>query len=323
MSESILITGGAGFIGSHLADRLLAAGHRVRGFDNLTEQVHGGDGRPDYLDEEVELVVGDMRDPEAVRAALDGVDAVVHLAARVGVGQSMCEIANYTAENSAGTAIATDGSAPYTATWDTTSLASGGYEVRAVATDGAGNAANGHAVTVTVDSSAPTVTLADPGSPLHGAVTLTAIAGASARSVAFEVSRAGAASWRTIGTDTSTPWSTSFDTRTVRDGVYDLRAVASDAFGNTRASVRAGIRIDNTAPSLASSTPSEGATVASASSIELVASEALASVTGVTLNGAQLMPRKPGPSLGPPTVTNGGISRSWRCSIVSCAITAP
>src|SRR5436305_11153330 len=89
MTESILITGGAGFIGSHLADRLLAAGHRVRAFDNLTPQVHGTSARPEYLADDVELVVGDMRDPDAVRAALEGVDAVVHLAARVGVGQSM------------------------------------------------------------------------------------------------------------------------------------------------------------------------------------------------------------------------------------------
>jgi dTDP-L-rhamnose 4-epimerase len=103
--ESILITGGAGFIGSHLADRLLQQGHRVRALDNLTPQVHGDGGRPDYLADDVELVVGDIRDRAAVRAALDDVDSVVHLAARVGVGQSMYELATYTAENSAGTAV--------------------------------------------------------------------------------------------------------------------------------------------------------------------------------------------------------------------------
>jgi dTDP-L-rhamnose 4-epimerase len=105
MSESVLITGGAGFIGSHLADRLLQQGHRVRAFDNLTPQVHGESRRPEYLAADVELVVGDVRDGEAVRRALDGIDSVVHLAARVGVGQSMYEIANYTSENSAGTAV--------------------------------------------------------------------------------------------------------------------------------------------------------------------------------------------------------------------------
>src|SRR4051794_29893721 len=104
LSEHVLITGGAGFIGSHLADRLLASGHRVRALDNLTVQVHGGE-RPAYLADEVELVVGDVRDADAVSRALDGVDAVVHLAARVGVGQSMYEIADYVGENSAGTAV--------------------------------------------------------------------------------------------------------------------------------------------------------------------------------------------------------------------------
>src|SRR5436305_5865801 len=101
----VLITGGAGFIGSHLADELLASGHRVRALDNLTPQVHEAAGRPDYLAADVELQVGDVRDAETVHRALEGVDAVIHLAARVGVGQSMYEIAAYTSENSAGTAV--------------------------------------------------------------------------------------------------------------------------------------------------------------------------------------------------------------------------
>ena len=105
MTERILITGGAGFIGSHLADALLAEGHAVRVLDNLTPQVHGDVTRPAYLADDVELQVGDVRDPQAVARALDGIDAVVHLAARVGVGQSMYELANYTMENSGGTAV--------------------------------------------------------------------------------------------------------------------------------------------------------------------------------------------------------------------------
>jgi dTDP-L-rhamnose 4-epimerase len=103
--ETILITGGAGFIGSHLADELLARGYRVRALDNLTPQVHGNVPRPPYLADEVELQAGDVRDRDAVRRALDDVDCVIHLAARVGVGQSMYEMANYTSENSAGTAV--------------------------------------------------------------------------------------------------------------------------------------------------------------------------------------------------------------------------
>ena len=105
MARTVLITGGAGFIGSHLGDELLRAGDRVRVIDTLVEQVHEGAGRPDYLDADVELQTGDVRDREAVDRALDGVDAVVHLAARVGVGQSMYEIAEYAAANTAGTAV--------------------------------------------------------------------------------------------------------------------------------------------------------------------------------------------------------------------------
>jgi dTDP-L-rhamnose 4-epimerase len=102
----ILVTGGAGFIGSHLADELLGQGYEVRAFDNLAEQVHGPDaGRPAYLSPEVELIRGDVRDGEAVRAALAGVDAVFHLAAMVGVGQSMYQLADYTSVNNLGTAV--------------------------------------------------------------------------------------------------------------------------------------------------------------------------------------------------------------------------
>jgi len=101
----VLITGGAGFIGSHLADRLLAEGNDVRAFDNLDRQVHAEGERPDYLADDVQLVVGDVRDREAVRGALDGVDTVVHFAAAVGVGQSMYEIERYTSINAIGAAV--------------------------------------------------------------------------------------------------------------------------------------------------------------------------------------------------------------------------
>jgi dTDP-L-rhamnose 4-epimerase len=104
-SESVLVTGGAGFIGSHLVDELLAAGHRVRVLDSLVEQVHGDSQRPDYLAEDAELIAGDVRNPEVVTGALEGVDSVVHLAARVGVGQSMYEPAEYAAGNTAGTGV--------------------------------------------------------------------------------------------------------------------------------------------------------------------------------------------------------------------------
>jgi dTDP-L-rhamnose 4-epimerase len=102
---STLITGGAGFIGAHLALQLVTAGEQVRVLDCLHEQVHPEGARPPYLVGDVDLRVGDVRNPEDVRTALAGVDRVVHLAARVGVGQSMYEIAEYTSVNAEGTAV--------------------------------------------------------------------------------------------------------------------------------------------------------------------------------------------------------------------------
>ena len=102
-NKRILITGGAGFVGSHTADALLSQNYEVRVFDNVSPQVHP-DGRPDYLTKEVEFVAGDVRNLSAISKALEGVDAVYHLAAMVGVGQSMYEIADYTATNILGTA---------------------------------------------------------------------------------------------------------------------------------------------------------------------------------------------------------------------------
>jgi len=106
MKGHVLITGGAGFLGSHLADELLHHGYSVRILDNLSPQVHGPDrSRPSYLSRDVELRVGDVRSADDVQRALSGVDAVFHFAAMVGVGQSMYEIASYTSVNTMGTAV--------------------------------------------------------------------------------------------------------------------------------------------------------------------------------------------------------------------------
>ncbi|RLT55413.1 MAG: SDR family NAD(P)-dependent oxidoreductase, partial [Chloroflexi bacterium] len=107
-----LVTGGAGFIGSYIVDELLARGYEVRVFDNLEPQVHGtlreDGGRPEYLSRDVELVIGDVRDTDAVTRALEGVDILFHQAALVGVPQSMYDIRRYTDINALGGATVLD-----------------------------------------------------------------------------------------------------------------------------------------------------------------------------------------------------------------------
>jgi len=103
MAKTFLLTGGAGFIGRHLCQDLLARGHRLRVIDNLLDQVHDRTASP--LPRDVEVVEADIRNADAVAIALQGVDGVFHLAAEVGVGQSMYEIARYVGVNDLGTAV--------------------------------------------------------------------------------------------------------------------------------------------------------------------------------------------------------------------------
>jgi dTDP-L-rhamnose 4-epimerase len=101
---NILVTGGAGFIGSHLVDALVEKGHRVRILDSIVEQVHGRE-IPEHLNKDAEFIRADVCDAEAVKKALEGIDAVYHEAAEVGVGQSMYEIVRYVKANDLGTAV--------------------------------------------------------------------------------------------------------------------------------------------------------------------------------------------------------------------------
>ncbi|MBX9934155.1 MAG: SDR family NAD(P)-dependent oxidoreductase [Methylobacterium sp.] len=102
---TVLITGGAGFIGRHLAEALLSAGYAVRVLDSLIEQVHGAARAAPPLPSEVGLIEGDVRNPAVVDRALAGVTHVVHLAAEVGVGQSMYAVDRYVSVNDHGTAV--------------------------------------------------------------------------------------------------------------------------------------------------------------------------------------------------------------------------
>ena len=102
---NVLVTGGAGFIGSHLVDGLVAKGYTVRVLDALVPQVHGENAKPLYLPEGVEFISADVCDRTAVDKALDGIDVVYHEAAEVGVGQSMYEIERYVRANDLGTAV--------------------------------------------------------------------------------------------------------------------------------------------------------------------------------------------------------------------------
>jgi len=108
MTERVLITGGGGFIGRHVSRALIERGATVRVLDNLNEQVHGRGASTRLPGPDVETIVGDIRDPDAVRRALRRVDKVVHLTAEVGVGQSMYAVERYVSTNDCGTAVLTE-----------------------------------------------------------------------------------------------------------------------------------------------------------------------------------------------------------------------
>jgi dTDP-L-rhamnose 4-epimerase len=100
----ILVTGGAGFIGSYIVDKLVEEGHDVRSYDNLDPQVHPGSRKPPYLNKSAEFIKGDVRDREGLKKAIKGAEVIFHEAACVGVGQSQYEIKKYSDVNIGGTA---------------------------------------------------------------------------------------------------------------------------------------------------------------------------------------------------------------------------
>ena len=105
MPERVLITGGAGFIGRAVTAELLKRGHSVRILDSLIEQVHGDREKPEDLSRDAELIVGDIRNKDVVMRAVQDIDSLIHLAAEVGVGQSMYAVERYTSVNETGSAV--------------------------------------------------------------------------------------------------------------------------------------------------------------------------------------------------------------------------
>ena len=100
MAKKVLVTGGAGFIGSHTVDELIAQGYSVRVYDNLNLQVHGDRAeKPDFLHPDAEFIKGDVRDRDHLHQSIKDVDLIIHDAAEVGVGQSMYSIDQYISTN--------------------------------------------------------------------------------------------------------------------------------------------------------------------------------------------------------------------------------
>jgi hypothetical protein len=147
----------------------------------------------------------------------------------------------------------TDTTSPYACSFDTTSVADGLYDVRAVATDVAGNATTSAVVANRrVDNTGPTVSVNDPGAYVRGTITVSAAAsdaGSGMVSVAIQRAPTGSRTWTTICTDTTSAYSCSLNTTPLADGGYDFRAIATDGAGNaTTSAVLANRVVDNTGP---------------------------------------------------------------------------
>ena len=151
------------------------------------------------------------------------------------------------------TPICTDGSSPYSCSWDTTGVADGAWDVRATTTDGAGNTSSATTANRIVDNTAPAITLTNPGTPLAGTVTLASTtgdgAGSGVASVAYEYRTSPAGAWTAACSSSTAPLSCSWATPAT--GTYDLRATATDGVGKPAISAVVSARVvDNTLPAV-------------------------------------------------------------------------
>jgi hypothetical protein len=191
-----------------------------------------------------------------------------------------------------GNVVDTDSSFPYSISWDSRTVANGNATLTARATDTSNNATTSDARSVTVsnnatppgDTTAPTVSLADPGNFMRGTRTLSATASDSGgvAQVVFQISPAGQNAWSTIASDTTEPYATDFATTSVADGGYDFRAVATDNAGNSANSVVAARTIDNTGASGSITAPTSGAIVSGATVVTATATDNGSGVSQIT-----------------------------------------
>jgi Bacterial Ig domain len=214
----------------------------------------------------------------------------VSLTASAADGEDGSSIASVTIQRSpagAGTwtDVCADTSSPYSCSFDTTAVSDGLYDFRAIAQNDAGGSATSSVVTNRrVDNTAPTAGMSDPGTPLRATVGLDATGtdgGSGVADVKIQRSPTGAGSWTDVCTDANSPYSCSFDTTSVSDGLYDFRAVTTDNAGNaTSSSVVANRRIDNTAPTATMTNP--GATITGTKNFDGTASDAGSGVVSLT-----------------------------------------
>jgi chitinase len=184
------------------------------------------------------------------------------------------------------TDICTDSTSPYSCSWDTTGVSDGLYDLRAVSTDNAGNTTNSSTVANRrVDNTAPTATMTNPGSPITGTKSFDGTStdgGSGVASLKFQVSPIGAGTWSDMCSDTTSPFSCSYDTSALADGQYDFRSLATDNAGNTaNSTVYSGAFVDNTAPTVTMTDP--GAYLAGTKQLDATASDAGSGIANVKI----------------------------------------